>query len=454
MSQDNTNSSFSTSTRSFYIENLGCSKNQVDAEIMATALLDRGWQFFRHEPEKASTIIINTCGFIASAKEEAVNTILQTLKEYPDKKVIAAGCMAQRYGSELRDQIPELTAVFGNKIPERIADLLEDIPKDRLVKPVGGSAFPLRRELFSFKGSAYVKIAEGCNNCCRFCAIPLIRGSVVSRPAEDILKEIKDLLSRGVFEFNLVTQDLANWGLEWGKNLTDLLREITKLEGDFWIRLLYIHPDHFPFDILPLMKEDPRILPYFDIPFQHGSAKVLKGMGRKGNSPVYLDLIRRLREALPHCVIRSTFMTGFPGETKGEFAELTAFQEQAELDWLGVFSYSPEEDTPAYKESRTFPARRTIAKGEKRKKNLEQRQVPLTEKRLNLWLDREVELLVEEEIPEEDLFLCRSYGQAPEIDGLTVLHGEDLKPGDHVRARIIKANGFDLEAVLLEEGDL
>ncbi|MDC7222417.1 MAG: 30S ribosomal protein S12 methylthiotransferase RimO [Spirochaetales bacterium] len=453
MSQDNTNSSFSTSTRSFYIENLGCSKNQVDAEIMVSTLIDRGWKFYRHEPEKASYIIINTCGFIESAKKEAVDTILRTLTEYPGKKVIAAGCMAQRYGKELRDQIPELTAVFGNKIPERVADFLENIPGDRLLKPVGNSSFPQRKELFSFRGSAYVKIAEGCNNNCRFCAIPLIRGPVVSRPAEEILTEIKDLVARGVFELNLVTQDLANWGQEWGKNLAHLLQEITKLEGDFWIRLLYIHPDHFPFDILPLMKRDPRIIPYFDIPFQHASEKVLKGMGRKGNGKVYLELISRLREELPDCVIRSTFMTGFPGEDKEAFGELLDFQEKAEVDWLGVFSFSPEEDTPAYKESHTFSAKRTRAKGEKRKKILEERQIPLSEKRLTRWLNRETVLLVEEEIPEEDLFLCRSTGQAPEIDGLTVLHGEDLKTGDHIRARIIKANGFDLEAVSLEEGD-
>ncbi len=454
MSQDNTNSSFSTSTRSFYIENLGCSKNQVDAEIMASALMDRGWQFFRHEPEKASYIIINTCGFIESAKEEAVNTILRALQEYPDKKIIAAGCMAQRYGKELCEQIPELTAVFGNKIPERVADFLEDIPGDRLLKPKGTSSFPLRKELFSFKGSAYVKIAEGCNNNCRFCAIPLIRGPVVSRPAEDILKELKDLLNRGIFELNLVTQDLANWGQEWGRNLSDLLAEITKLEGDFWIRLLYIHPDHFPMDILPIMQKDPRIIPYFDIPFQHASEKVLRGMGRLGSGETYLELIRTLRRELPDCVIRSTFMTGFPGEDKAAFEELLDFQEKAELDWVGVFSFSPEEDTPAYRDSQSFLAKRTIARGEKRKQIVEEHQVGLTEKRLEKWIGRETLLLVEEEIPEEDLYLCRSYGQAPEIDGLTVLHGEDLKTGDQIKARIIKANGFDLEAVRLEEGDL
>ncbi|MDC7220638.1 MAG: 30S ribosomal protein S12 methylthiotransferase RimO [Spirochaetales bacterium] len=453
MSQDNTNSSFSTSTRSFYIENLGCSKNQVDAEIMVSALLDRGWKFYRHEPEKASFIIINTCGFIESAKKEAVETIMGTLQQYPGKKVIAAGCMAQRYGKELRDQIPELTAVFGNKIPEQVPDFLENIPGDRLLKPVGNSSFPLRKDLFSFKGSAYVKIAEGCNNNCRFCAIPLIRGPVVSRPSEEIINELKDLLSKGIFEFNLVTQDLANWGEEWGDNLAVLLKEISKLEGDFWIRLLYIHPDHFPFEILPLMKEDPRIIPYFDIPFQHASEKVLRGMGRRGNSKIYLELIEKIRAELPHCTIRSTFMTGFPGEDKSAFNELLDFQEKAELDWLGVFSFSPEEDTPAYKESHTFSARRTRAKGEKRKNILEEKQVPLSEKRLSRWIEQEVTLLVEEEIPEEDLFLSRSVGQAPEIDGLTVLHGENLKTGDHIRARIIKANGFDLEAVALEEGE-
>ena len=170
-----------------------------------------------------------------------------------------------------------------------------------------------------------MKIAEGCNNNCRFCAIPLIRGPVVSRPSEDILRELRDLISKGVFELNLVTQDLANWGQEWGKNLSDLLAEITKLEGDFWIRLLYIHPDHFPMEILDQMKKDPRIIPYFDIPFQHASPGVLRGMGRLGNSRVYLDLINRIREELPHCVIRSTFMTGFPGEDKAAFEELLDF---------------------------------------------------------------------------------------------------------------------------------
>lgn len=444
-------------TRSFYIENLGCSKNQVDAEIMVTALIDRGWTFFKNDPEQADFIIINTCGFIASAKEEAVNTILAALRDYPQKKIVAAGCMAQRYAEQLNEQIPELAGVFGNKIPEAVPDFLENITGEKLVKPVGGSAFPIRKDLFSFKGSAYVKIAEGCNNNCRFCAIPLIRGPVVSRPADDIVAEIENLVSRGIFEMNLVTQDLANWGSdlcqEGGQNLAHLLKRISAISGDFWIRLLYIHPDHFPWDIIPLMKADPRIIPYFDIPFQHGSEPVLKSMGRKGDRETYITLIERLRSELPDCVIRSTLMTGFNNETKADFEELKRFQDQADLDWLGVFSFSPEEDTAAFDESKTLKAKANIRKGPKRKEEIEARQVPISEKRLSRWIDREVTLFVEEEIPEEDLYLCRTTGQAPEIDGLTVLHGEDLKPGDHVKARIIKANGFDLEAVLLTDGE-
>ena len=441
------------STKSFYIENLGCSKNQVDAEIMVSALLDRNWTFHRHAPEEADFIIINTCGFIASAKEEAVNTILSAIRDYPEKKIIAAGCMAQRYGKELQEQIPELAAVFGNKIPEGVADFLDNITNENVYIPKGVSAFPRRKDLFSFKGSAYVKIAEGCNNNCRYCAIPLIRGSFISRKAEDIVIEIKELVSRGTFEINLVTQDLANWGQEWGKNLTHLLEELHKIEGDFWIRLLYIHPDHFPWGIIPIIKKDPRILPYFDIPFQHGSEEVLKQMGRRGNHQVYIELIKRLRRELPHCVIRSTLMTGFNNETKTDFEKMRVFQDDADLDWLGVFSFSPEEDTPAYNESKTLKSKINIRKGTKRKSEIESRQIPISEKRLIQWINREVILLVEEEIPDEDLYLCRHYGQAPEIDGLTVLHGEDLKPGDHVKARIIKVNGFDLEAVLLNQGD-
>jgi ribosomal protein S12 methylthiotransferase len=278
---------------------------------------------------------------------------------------------------------------------------------------------------------------------------------VVSRPARDIVNEITVLIERGIFEINLVTQDLANWGedfrQEGGLNLAHLLEEISRIKGDFWIRLLYIHPDHFPWDIIPLMKRDPRILPYFDIPFQHGSERVLKKMGRKGNRKIYTDLINTLRRELPGCVIRSTLMTGFNNETKADFEELKLFQTEADLDWLGVFSFSPEEDTPAYEESRTLKAKIAIKKGPRRKEEIELRQVPISEKRMLQWIGREVTLFVEEEIPEEDLYLCRTYGQAPEIDGLTVLHGEELELGRPIRARIIKANGFDLEAVVLSQ---
>ena len=455
MMTENTTSSSSLSSKTFYVENLGCSKNQVDAETIISALKQAGWSYC-DSPDRAELIIVNTCGFIKSAKEESIKTIFDYREQYPDRKVLAAGCFAQRYNKDLMEMIPELDGVFGNRAPALIPGMINGVMEGAkpVYVPEQDLSVPLRNEFLSFNGSAFVKIGEGCNNRCKFCAIPLIKGDLKSRSIESIMDEIKDLLARGIFEINLVSQDLASFGLDRGKlEFLDLLKQISALEGKFWIRLLYIHPDHFPLNILPLMKEDPRILPYFDIPFQHAHPDILRKMGRKGNREAYLDLIRRLREEFPGCVIRSTIMTGFPGENRKTFAELKRFLAEARLDWAGFFIYSREEGTEAYNYRGALGTKLAGPRSIKQKSILEDMQQTITEEQMNRFVGQEMILIVEEAVAEEPLYLSRAAIQAPEVDGLVVLRAENLSPGQVVKGKIIKRNGLDLEAVLLDSGN-
>ena len=451
MMKENTTSSSSLSNKTFFIENLGCSKNQVDAEAIIAALKAAGWKYCS-SPDGAELLIVNTCGFIKSAKEEAINTIFDYRTAYPEKKVLAAGCFAQRYNEELMDMIPELDGVFGNAAPAKIGDMVPDLMagKKPVYVPETDMEMPRREDFLNFKGSAFVKISEGCDNRCHFCAIPLIKGGLKSRSRESVLDEIRDLIARGVFEINVVAQDLANYGLDRGqRELAELIQDISALEGTFWLRLLYIHPDHFPLEILPLLKKDPRILPYFDIPFQHGDRNILKRMGRRGDREIYLKLITRLREEFPDGVIRSSIMCGFPGETKSSFAELRRFLEEARLDWVGFFSYSREEGTVAFDYRGALGTRLAARKTRKQRETLETLQTPITEARMDRFVGKSMPLLVEEKVEGEELYLCRSSFQAPEVDGLVVLRCDKvLQTGQVVQARIIRRNSVDLEAVL------
>ena len=271
--------------KTFYIVNLGCSKNQVDGETVLALMEQKGWKYT--DLEHAAVVIINTCGFINDAKEESINTILNCKSSYPDKIVIAAGCLAQRYGKELSDEMTEADGFVGNHDLYAVPDAVEKIVKGktRLVSPrlPSPDCFVERKTLFTFPRSTYIKIAEGCNNNCTYCAIPLIRGQLRSIPADIIMKEIRSFVKKGFFEINLVSQDLASWGTDIGQDLIYLLNRICRLKGDFRIRLLYMHPDKFNPAILPLFKKDSRLIPYFDIPFQHASEPILAAMGRKGN---------------------------------------------------------------------------------------------------------------------------------------------------------------------------
>jgi len=444
----------------YFLDPFGCVKNQVDSENMMARLEKAGWEN-TPDAESADLIIVNSCGFIESAKQESVNAVLGWRKIYPGKKILLAGCLAQRYAKELPEILPEADGFLGIDDPAQIAQTAFDIVNgEKTAKLKPASASPLHtgeRPLLSLPGSAYVKISEGCNNRCSFCAIPLIRGGLVSRTIPDILDECRALLNRGIVELNIIGQDIGSFGADAPQisaKLPELLNALSSLEGHFWVRLLYIHPDHFPLQILDIMEKDARFLPYFDIPFQHASGKILAAMNRRGTTEKYLELLETIRGRLPRAVIRSTFLLGFPGETEEDFAALLDFQEKAKLDWLGCFTYSREEGTIAYSMKGRVSAKTQAA----RKQAIEEHQIPITEKNMERFIGQTFDVLVEERIDSaaedgENFWLGRLYCQAPDIDGAAVIvgggaDGESPQTGKFVKCKAIARRGFDLEVRL------
>jgi len=439
----------------FTIESLGCAKNQVDSEQIIAHLERAGLQWVA-EPEQAEAVIVNTCGFITSAKEESIRVALELKSRFPGKKILLAGCLVARYGEELRRALGELDGFVGLRDSRGLERLL----RAGAARPASLPGFtPAGRHLLSYPGSAYLKIAEGCGNRCSYCAIPLIRGPLVSRPLAEVVQEARELLAAGVRELVLIAQDLASFGTDrvaeggakpamdggqGGSRLPDLLRELLSIPGEFWLRCLYIHPDHFPEELLELAT-DPRLLPYFDLPFQHASPQVLRRMGRSGSAESYLDLLARIREALPHAALRSTFLVGFPGESEEDFRLLLDFQREAELDWAGFFAYSREEGTAAYGLGPRVPGKTAEA----RRCQLERAQEAITARRLERRVGEELDVLIEEPVQGEALALGRAYLQAPEVDGLVVLKASGLEAGVLYRARIDRRNGVDLEGSLV-----
>ena len=423
---------------------------------MMAFLNQAGWTGTENA-ENANLIIINSCGFIESAKRESINAVLLWRKLYPEKKILLAGCLAQRYAKELGESLPEADGFFGTGDISGIVPAVRGIMTNRSApgsgkhKPDSAEILPGKRPLLSPPGSAYIKISEGCNNHCSFCAIPLIRGELKSRPVQSIINECEILLSRGIKELNLIGQDTGSYGsdLNASPGLTELLEAISRLTGDFWVRLLYIHPDHFPLSVLDVMKNDKRFVPYFDIPFQHGSEKILRLMNRRGNAGTYLGLTETIRRKVPDAVIRSTFMTGFPGETEEDFQLLLDFQKKASLDWLGCFAFSREENTPAWNMKGRI-AKRISAE---RKRIIEDAQIPITEKRMDRFIGRTFDVIVEEkfEAPdpgEPDFYLGRLPCQAPEVDGAAVISGSgQLESGAIIPCRVTARRGLDLEVM-------
>jgi ribosomal protein S12 methylthiotransferase len=437
--------------KSFYIENLGCFKNQVDAEYMITSLQDKG--YVRAETaETAELILVNTCTFIESAKKESIDTFFALRQARKDAKIVMTGCMAERYGKDILEMIPEADGVFGNRDPQKITDIVEDVFAGKKVAafPPNMKKAPRRQHFLSLKNSVYVKISEGCSNACTFCAIPKFRGTLSSRSFDDVAGEIEGLIDSGVKEINLIAQDLASFGLDRGsEDFIPLLERLLKKPGDHWFRMLYLYPDRFPEGVLELAKSDKRLLPYFDLPFQHASGRLLKLMGRRGDANEYLELVDRIRGTVPDAVVRSTFIVGFPGERDSDFQELVDFQKKAKIDWMGVFTYSREEGTPAFRMQSEDAFELFKPQAEKRKQILEDAQAEITAVSLDRWVGRNLEVLIEEPIKGSAMALGRSFIQAQEVDGLVVVHGDGLVPGQVVQTKVTKRNGVDLEAKVI-----
>nr|QGT51376.1 ribosomal protein S12 methylthiotransferase RimO [uncultured Spirochaetaceae bacterium] len=461
-------------TKKFFLDEHGCAKNQVDGEIIISNLIRAGYE--RAElVEDADFIVINSCGFIESAKKESLDALVAARKMFPKKKIIFAGCLAQRYSEIFKTELPEADGIFGNGDLNQIADFVKKILRGKrtvLAPEQAGVNCAERLVNLSYENSAYVKITEGCSNHCAFCAIPLIRGELRSRPSQDVLAEIKSLLRRGVFEINLVGQDLASYGTEEsfarGKEkshspLYDLLEKISALKGKFWVRLLYIHPDHFPLDILELIKKDSRLLAYFDIPFQSGDDDVIRAMNRKCTRKMYIELVHKIREAIPEAAIRTTFLSGFPGESESAFLNTLDFLEEIRADWAGAFCFSKEDGTPAAKMKNPVPKKLAAT----RQKILLEAQEKITAENLARRIKNkncEYEVLIEEVFSAEEgeaFAIGRAWFEAPDVDGNFVVRfdGEDektrdlVKPGNVVRAKAVGVSGVDIDSVLVENSD-
>ena len=442
--------------KKIYIESLGCAKNQVDSEVLLTIAKEKGYVRVT-EAKDADLIFVNTCGFIESAKEESINTFFALKGAYPDAKIVLGGCLAQRYAEEL--ELEEADAIFGNRDLAAFSDVLDSLDEgdDQIVLkpeyPDPDREKDEREEYLSMPRSCYLKISEGCDHRCSYCAIPIIRGGLRSRSEDRIIDEAKELIRKGFFEINLIAQDLGAYGTDFdGKShFCDLLTKLASLEGDFRLRLLYIHPDTFPEELISIVKNSEKIIPYFDIPFQHSSERVLRKMRRFGNTEKYLALINRIRSEIPEAVIRTTLMLGFPGEEREDFDELLSFVRQARFDWMGSFLYSREEDTPAFDMRDEKAHEKAVKRAARWKNELEELQSVITEERLQGFVGKKYTALVEENIQGEDLSIARIYSQAPEVDGLTVIMGEGIAPGDVVEVGIRAVRGVDLEAVLIRK---
>ena len=438
----------------FFIDQHGCAKNQTDGELIAGFLMERGYDFTLNADE-ADFILVNSCGFIESAKKESIDAIYNIKKAYPEAKLVLTGCLAERYANQLIEQMPELDGVFGNGNLSKIADFMDGVRKERGVEtfPQKGVCGGARPVLFNFPGSAFVKITEGCSNHCSFCAIPLIRGELRSRDENEILEEIKKLVSDGIYEINLIGQDLAAYGTDTATSLASLLKKITAMPGDFIVRPLYIHPDHFSDDIIQAIKAGKgRLLPYFDIPFQSGDDKTILAMNRTGSYLEYTALVKKIRKELPEAVLRTTYLTGFPGESDEAAENTSKFLQEIQPDWSGCFPYSREEDTPAYSMKGRVPVRVAKARAAK----LEELQTAITAEHLQKYVGKEVSVLVEEivEAEEEGLAIGRAWFQAPEVDGSVVIRYEKddseaasaVIPGSVVMVKILASTGVDLDS--------
>ncbi|MCP4649403.1 MAG: 30S ribosomal protein S12 methylthiotransferase RimO [PVC group bacterium] len=426
---------------------LGCSKNLVDSEIMLGVLKKNGFSI-TEKAESADIAVVNTCAFIKDAKEEAIDTILELAKLKQSgklKKLIVAGCLPQRYQGKLTDLLQEVDAFLGPGRIDKIADIIA-------LSFSGKRSFSVGKPHFSYKHDtprvsltpqhfAYVKIADGCDNCCHYCVIPQIRGPYRSRPVGSIVREVQALTERGVKEINLISQDTTFYGQDRYRKaaLSDLLKRLVKLKKLQWIRILYTHPRHFDDSLMNLIARESKICSYIDLPIQHISDKILKLMGRKVSAGTIKRKIAKMRRLIPDLTLRTSLIVGFPQETERDFKKLFDFVREIKFDRLGVFAYSAEEDTKAAVLGGQIPEK--IKRD--RVKKIMRLQQGIVNKKNNALIGSEKVVLIDE-LQNKNTAMGRTQADAPDVDGVVFVKGKNIKPGDRVKVKITDALVYDL----------
>ena len=428
---------------------LGCDKNLVDTEVMLGLLASKGYQMIDDETQ-ADVIVVNTCCFIHDAKEESIQTILEMAeykKEGRLKALIVTGCLAQRYKNEIVEEIPEVDAVLGTTSYDKIVDAIDESLKGHVkVEMTDIDALPVvntKRIVTTGGHFAYLKIAEGCDKHCTYCIIPKIRGNFRSVPMERLLKEAQDLADQGVKELILVAQETTLYGkdLYGEKSLHKLVKELCKISGIRWIRILYCYPEEIYDELIQVMKEEDKVCKYLDLPIQHANDQILKRMGRRTSKQELIDIVTKLRKEIPEISLRTTLITGFPGETQEQHEELVDFVDEMEFDRLGVFTYSPEEDTPA-----------ALMDGQIDEEVKLDRQAEIMELQQDIAFDqaedmigKEVLVMIEGKVADENAYVGRTYKDAPNVDGLIFVNtDEELMSGDFARVKVTGALEYDL----------
>lgn len=435
---------------------LGCDKNLVDSEMMLGTLAQKGYSFTDDETQ-ADIIIVNTCCFINDAKEESINTILEMAElkiSGQVKALLVAGCLAQRYKEEIQKEIPQVDAILGTMNIDTIAEAVEEVLSGNATNHISDCnsavVYGKKRAVSTGGHFAYLKIAEGCNKHCTYCVIPRVRGNFRSVPLEALVKEAEELAEAGVRELILVAQETTLYGkdLYGKKSLPRLLHELAKIPGIYWIRILYCYPEEIDEELIEAIRSEEKVCHYLDLPIQHASDNILKRMGRRTSQKELREIINKLREKIPDICLRTTLISGFPGETKEDHEELLAFVDEMEFDRLGVFAYSMEEDTPA------AAMENQIAEEvkEARRAEIMELQQEIAFELAEAMTGRVVTAMIEGKIAEDDAYVARTYKDAPNVDGLLFINTEEnLMTGDFVKVRITGSYEYDLIGEIYHE---
>ncbi len=437
---------------------LGCDKNLVDTEMMLGMLAEKGYQFTDDEQE-AEIVVVNTCCFIGDAKEESINTLIEIgrLKETANvKMLIAAGCLAQRYRKEIREQIPEVDVIIGTMAIDKIVEAVEEYQTKQyttFVEDIDRTPVSGKKRVVTTGGHyAYMKIAEGCDKRCSYCIIPKVRGSYRSIPMETLLKEANTLVEQGVKELILVAQETTLYGTDiYGKkSLPELLRKLSEIRGLYWIRILYCYPEEITEELIDTIAELPKVCHYLDIPIQHASDKILKRMGRRTNQQQLKDKIAMIRSKIPDMCLRTTLITGFPGESQEDHEQSMAFVDGMEFDRLGVFTYSAEEDTPAA----GFPDQIEEEVKKDRQADIMELQQEIAFEKAEGMTGQDVLVMIEGKVADENAYVGRTYKDAPNVDGLVFVNTDrELMTGDFVPVHITGSYEYDLIGEIKDENE-